>query len=40
MVIMWLLTEIGGIIPMVSKIIATAVVLVWNFVARKVALYR
>ena len=40
MVIMWLLTEIGGLVPMVSKIIATAVVLVWNFVARKVALYR
>lgn len=40
MAIMSLLTEAVGLVPMVSKIIATAVVLVWNFVARKVVLYR
>lgn len=40
MVIMWLLTELLGFVPMASKIVATAIVLVWNFVARKVALYR
>ena len=40
MVIMYLLTEFAGFLPMVSKIIATAVVLVWNFLARKFVLYR
>lgn len=40
MIIMYLLTEFVGFIPMVSKIIATAIVLVWNFLARKFVLYR
>ena len=37
--IMWLLLKIG-IIYMIAKIIAAAIVLIWNFVARKVLLYR
>lgn len=40
MIIMYLLTEFIGCIPMISKIIATAIVLVWNFLARKFVLYR
>ncbi|MBQ3111227.1 MAG: GtrA family protein [Clostridia bacterium] len=40
MVIMWVLTEFAGFLPMISKIIATAIVLVWNFLARKVVLYK
>lgn len=40
MIIMYLLTEFIGFLPMVSKIIATAIVLVWNFLARKFVLYR
>ena len=34
------LTEWVGLFFMVSKIIATLIVLVWNFVARKLLLYR
>ena len=40
MVIMWVLTEFAGFLPMISKIIATAIVLVWNFLARKFVLYK
>lgn len=40
MAIMFVLTEWVQLLPMVSKIIATAVVLLWNFLARKVFLYR
>lgn len=32
---MYVLTEIAGLYFMVSKVIATIIVLVWNFVARK-----
>ncbi len=40
MVIMWILTEFAGLLPIISKIIATAIVLVWNFLARKFVLYK
>lgn len=39
-IIMYVLTEIAGLYSMVSKVIATIIVLVWNFVARKITLYR
>lgn len=39
-IIMYVLTEIAGLYFMVSKVIATIIVLVWNFVARKITLYR
>lgn len=39
-IIMYVLTEIAGLYFMVSKVIATIIVLVWNFVARKIILYR
>lgn len=39
-IIMYVLTEIAGLYFMVSKVIATIIVLVWNFVARKNTLYR
>lgn len=39
-IIMYVLTEIVGLYFMVSKVIATIIVLVWNFVARKITLYR
>lgn len=37
---MYVLTEIAGLYFMVSKVIATIIVLVWNFVARKITLYK
>lgn len=39
-IIMYVLTDIAGLYFMVSKVIATIIVLVWNFVARKITLYR
>ena len=39
-IIMYVLTEIAGLYFMVSKVIATIIVLVWNIVARKITLYR
>lgn len=39
-IIMYVLTEIAGLYFMVSKVIATIIVLVWNFIARKITLYR
>lgn len=39
-IIMYVLTDKLKLYYMISKIIATAVVFVWNFVARKVVLYR
>lgn len=39
-IIMYMLTEIAGLYFMVSKVIATIIVLVWNFVARKITLYK
>lgn len=39
-IIMYVLTEIAGLYFMVSKVIATIIVLVWNFAARKNTLYR
>lgn len=39
-IIMYVLTEIAGLYFMVSKVISTIIVLVWNFVARKITLYR
>ena len=38
--IMWLFTEIVGLFYMVSKVIATLIVFIWNFVSRKVFLYK
>lgn len=38
--IMYLLTDVLKIYFMFSKIIATVIVLVWNFLARKVLIYR
>ncbi len=37
---MYLLTSKAGIYYMLSKIITAAVVLIWNFAARKIVLYR
>ena len=37
---MYVLTEIAGIYFMLSKVVAAAIVLIWNFVARKLVLYR
>lgn len=39
-IIMYVLTEIAGLYFMVSKVIAAIIVLIWNFVARKITLYR
>lgn len=38
-VIMWLLLKIG-VLYMIAKIVAAAIVLIWNFVARKILLYK
>lgn len=38
--IMLLFTNFGGVHYMISKIIATIVVLAWNYIARKKALYK
>jgi len=38
--LIWLLTDILGIYLMLSKVIVTAIVLIWNFLARKLLLYR
>lgn len=37
--IMYVLTDIAGLYYIISKIIASAVVLIWNFAARKIVLY-
>lgn len=37
-IIMWLLLKIG-IVYMIAKIVAAAIVLIWNFIARKILLY-
>lgn len=37
--IMYLFTDVFGLYFLISKIIAAAIVLVWNFAARKVVLY-
>ena len=36
---MWLFVEICHIYPMISKLMTTALVLLWNFMARKIILY-
>lgn len=38
--IMYLLTDMAGIHFMLSKVVTAAIVLVWNFSARKIILYR
>jgi putative flippase GtrA len=38
--LMWLLTDIGGLFYLVSKIVTTVVVYSWNFGARKRLLFR
>ena len=40
MLFVWFFTEIIGLFFMVSKVIATLIVFVWNFTARKLILYR
>ena len=37
--IMWLFTDVIGLYFLLSKIVAAAIVLVWNFVARKKIIY-
>jgi len=37
--LLFLFTDIIGLHPMISKIIAAAIVLIWNFFARKIILY-
>ncbi len=36
--ILWLLVEMGGVHYMVSKLLATVVVMIWNFATRKIFL--
>lgn len=36
---MWLLVDYAGLYPLVAKLITTALVLCWNFGARKLILY-
>lgn len=36
---MWVLVDVFGIYPLISKLLTTAVVLLWNFGARKIILY-
>jgi putative flippase GtrA len=38
--LMWLLTDVFGLFFMLSKIFAAIIVFAWNFIARKLALYR
>ena len=38
--LMYLFTDVFGLYFLISKIIAAAIVLVWNFAARKVVLYK
>jgi len=38
--LMWLLSDISGIHYMISKIITTVIVFVWNFTAKKTILFR
>jgi len=37
--LMWLFTEQAGLFYLISKIITTAIVLIWNFTARKLILF-
>ncbi len=37
---MWFLTSVAGLYYLYSKLVTTAVVFVWNFIARKVSLFR
>ncbi len=39
-IIMYLFTEKLSVYFMISKVIAAVVVLIWNFAARKITLYR
>lgn len=39
-IIMYILTDIVGIYFMLSKVVAAIIVLLWNFLARKIILYR
>ena len=36
---MWLFVDVAGIYPLISKLVTTAIVLLWNFGARKIILY-
>lgn len=36
---MWVFVDVSGIYPLVAKLMTTALVLVWNFGARKMILY-
>ena len=36
---MWLLVDLGGLYPLIAKLITTGLVLCWNFGARKYLLY-
>lgn len=36
---MWVFVDVAGIYPLVAKLITTALILMWNFGARKIILY-
>lgn len=38
--LLWLLTDLAGLHYMISKVLATLVVFLWNFFGRKMILYR
>ena len=40
LVLMWIMVDIMGLQEMVSKIIATGIVFMWNFLIRKYAIYK
>lgn len=40
LVLMWIMVDIIGLQEMVSKIIATGIVFMWNFLIRKYAIYK
>ena len=40
LLLMWIIADLMGIDPMLSKIIATGIVFLWNFGARKALIYR
>lgn len=40
MAIMWFAVEVLSIIEMISKVIATCIVFLWNFIIRKLVIYK
>lgn len=38
--LVWLFVDIGGVLPVIAKVVAVPIVLVWNFLGRRLLVFR